>query len=220
MLTKQGYKVEARNGPEFEKEFLNSFSEGLAFPKKKDLSPALRECLAGYNKKHPDTYLGGVLYSFVERYLKHQGVKYKRLISCGSISGSADIHHETDFFFYLENGEKEFVVTIDLFFTFTGRVVEVIKDCNKFSHRFDGLGGYFPLEFAIAKDLLTDQGNYSLFQSLIYLFKRNRKQKKEKGRPSNHLIITPFDIERSRGLRAVAREIALSFKNQIQGNSK
>src|SRR3989338_7918978 len=80
-------------------------------------------------------------------------------------------------------------------------------------------------------------GRYSDFQSVLYEFKKKlkkewneeakkksevvdaeapKKEEKEILRPSNHFILTPFDVERGRGLRALAREITDSLINQIR----
>jgi hypothetical protein len=51
----------------------------------------------------------------------------------------------------------------------------------------------------------------------LYRFKRNIRGKENIERPTNYFVLIPFDINRGRGLRALGRAIAQSFKEQIHG---
>ena len=45
---------------------------------------------------------------------------------------------------------------------------------------------------------------------------RKIREKSNIDRRNSHFILTPFDVERGRGLRALGREIAKSFVHQIR----
>ena len=240
MLTKHhGYKVDARSTWYFEDETLGEqkgYRGIIKFDRRFTFTEAIREAIAQSNGNQPDTWVARNLFEMVSRRLKTSRIEGE-LYFFRAVGTPADSLYETDAFFCLDHEDGIFLVTIDAFYTPNETTIDIIEgyaeSLNDF--RFESLDNHMPSLMSMARHFLI--GRYSDFQSVLYEFKKKlkkewneeakkksevvdaeapKKEEKEILRPSNHFILTPFDVERGRGLRALAREITDSLINQIR----
>lgn len=187
--------VGSMNGREFERKILGRNGGYIVIRNKKNttFSIAIRKALEGWDKEtfYPNTDEADTLYYRVKKYLSGLGVKFNLLILLPAVETAADILYQTDAVLYMvaESGE-EYAVTIDLSFSLNPEVED---------------------EF-----LQVSNHNYLDLQCRLYLRKRGNKVYWPENRPTNHFLLTQFDVFRPRGLKTLSREIALSLFHQMK----
>ena len=208
-----GYRVEATTGEEFEREVLNRASKGKSLLPRVDFSGSVRGVIDRDLPRYPDRVVARDLYYFVRRFLNSKKIGGE-LYFFSAVDTPAD-QHGTDAFFYLDLDGREYVVTVDLFFSKGGPVLRALRLASPdgFSD-FNGTNFYTPQVLREARSALAN--SYGEFQSALFLQKRGLRGMKLSFRPENHFVLTPFDIERSKGLRVLGREIALFLQRQVK----
>lgn len=193
------------SGRDLEEMFLGRPGKEVSFVGYKPLKTSISESL---RDTPVTTEFSSRLKEFVEKYLVSLGVKRKLSIS-ETLDTHADAHYGADFVFFLE-GETQPFVTVDLFSINDDAVLEVLA--ARYPEKFDASGDVDIRRWMARIVLIT---NYLQFQNDLFNLKMRIRNKETRNRRSNHFVLTPFDIYRGRGLRALGREIALSLRNQI-----
>ena len=211
-LTSGGYVVEARDGLQFEEEVLGSRREKRTQLARADFSTAVREVMEFETAQCPDTEVARDLYFFVSRFLRKSGL-HGELSFISSLGSVADIQHGTDAFFCLRIGGREFVVTLDLYFFYLALFMWQLKE--KYPEEFAWLNSGSSLR--AMKGFLNE--HYAEFQTFLYGLKRRQRGMNSAKRSSNHFLLTPIEVQMGKGLRILGRAIALSFQEQVKGNT-
>lgn len=198
------------SGRDLEELFLGRQGEDVGFIAYKPLKTSVLESLrdASLRDAPITTEFFAKLKWFVEKYLKSFGVEGK-LSSSETTDTHADAHYGADLVFSLEDENQPFV-TVDLFSINDDTALEVLA--ARYPEKFDVSGDIDTRRWMARIVLIT---NYLQFQNDLFNLKRHIREKEARNRRSNHFVLTPFDIYRGRGLRALGREIALSLRNQI-----
>lgn len=204
------FTIRKLKGRDFEEMFLGEPGTGSVFVTRKSLGDSLLESIE--DAHIPKTGLSLKLENLVKKYLRPLLVGGD-LSLFSTLDTRADAHYGADFVFRLDTGEgKCAFATIDLYSVRDSTVLGIIA--SRYQDRFDGLNSDSVLMRWVARNLLIRY--YLQFQKDLHRFKRRARSLPDTERRENHFILTPFDINRGRGLRALAREIALSLAKQVQ----
>jgi hypothetical protein len=193
-------------GRKFEEKWLGRPSKEAVFVRYISLESAIRGVIE--RDEAPQTKPSSKLFSFVSSYLMSCGIEGK--LSFYNATDSYADAQGVDALFRLETKDGEFFVFLDFFHTDDDDVLQILASSHP--ERFENLGGNIAMMRWVARSLLIT--HYSHFQDLLYRFKRSIKGKGNIERPEHCFVVTPFDEHRGRGLRALGRAIALSFKVQ------
>lgn len=204
-----------REGHRFEREILGRASQGTLFLRRDSRDVALHESVkTGEEIKTPVIDL---LKSFVRKYLNSSGIT-GTLIAQNTADTVADAYG-ADIVFCLELDSEKLFATVDVFFVPDHTLIEMVA--RRYSDRFGWMDNDEECKRWVVRSILMTQ--YSQFQDDLYRLKSGLTFEKGEAqfsptffdRKSNHFVLTPFDINRGRGLRALGREIALSLARQV-----
>ena len=201
-----------RLGRKLEEKILGKPSNEAIFVKYTGFAPAIKGVIERGEK--PQTEISHKLFLFVSHYLMTSYRVDGELSFYNAVDSRADAWHGVDAFFRLKVKDEEFLVLLDFFHLNDYQVLQEVLASN-YPERFDALGRDIAMMKWAARNLLIT--HYSDFQDLLYRYKRNIRGKENIERSANRFVLVPFDINRGRGLRALGRSIALSFKEQIYG---
>ncbi len=204
------------SGPDFELLVLGKTSN--FWRRSYSYSKKLARYIAMQNAgKIEHTPISRSLTQMVERYLTAHHRQQGELIWCVSVGMLLDTHYGADAFFTWKTSRGERSAYIDVFSLNIEGTIEVLEQMDP--ERFSALDRDSVYRMATAKSMLISR--YREFQDALFLrkeqWKEDMRRRENKRafrpvatvRPLDHFVLTPFDLLRSRGLRAFAREIAL-----------
>lgn len=207
------YTVWARNGYEFEEEFLGKEKSDTYKSTNStiDFDDAMSEVLdperaSGF---YPDTPMACLLYCIVDQHLILNEIPVQELRLERAVGTLADSRFQSDAVFYLltKSGEH-FVATIDLFFI-SRKFVRRLKKTQEKNGRF--------LSYSELQDRLFWMKKINFNERFLpSLNGRISQVSVLHERPPNYFTLTPHDLEKWSELEKLGEEIAHSLIDQVR----
>lgn len=179
-----------------------------------DFNKDLRELIRQSSLKFPQTILGESLYNLVARELDRLGVSSEGLIFVSAVNTKVDLRHYLDGFFYLPSALL-YPVTIDLF-----NLIGEGKVFDFWVESFDGeqyswcdyQNDLFQYKTGLscwAREHKAGMEEPDAFGSIDFRLFSN------KGRPENHFILTPDQMESPRRRKHFAKMVARHIASKV-----
>lgn len=188
---------------------LNSLPQELP-----DFNEDLRELIQQSSSRFPQTTLGKSLYDLVARGLDRLGVSSEGLILVSAVNTKVDLRHYLDGFFYLPS-VPIYPVTIDLF-----NLIGESKVFDFWVESFDGeqytwcdyQNDLFQYKTGLFRwmDGVAETGKTGIFGSIV-----DPRSFSNKGRPENHFVLTPDQMESPRRRKHFAKMVARYIASKV-----
>lgn len=208
-----------RSGQDYELEIFDHASSGQISEEVlaeigENFSESAENLIDGSKMIHPNRRVGKSLYRLVQNRLKKVGIDPGGLRFLDALDTSLDWFHFSDGLFYLPSipGRPGLVVTIDAFNIETKRLTH-LRDLWWFEYKGDNYSSLnLQTDLFQYKDGLkmwkkmTEQA--AEFEFDLVLADDDFRKLAIKGRPENHLVITPYHTEKSESRRVFAQMVA------------
>lgn len=187
---------------------LNSLPQELP-----DFNEDLRELIRQSSLSFPQTTLGKSLYDLVARELDRLGVSSEGLVFISAVNTKVDLRHYLDGFFYLPS-VPVYPVTIDLF--------NLIGENKVFDFWVESFEGEQYSWCDYQNDLFRYKTGLFRWMSMaeteetgIFRIINDPRSFSNKGRPENHFILTPNQIDSPRRRKHFAKMVARYIASKV-----